>query len=50
MLARAIFIGKYQGMAAGIMARLGAIFGPLASFRFGVFKNALSGQKIDGTQ
>jgi hypothetical protein len=32
------------------VARLGAIFGPLAGFRFGEFRNTLAGQKIDGTQ
>ncbi len=50
LLARAVFLGKYRGFAAGIQARIAAVLGPLFSFQFGVFKNTLSGQKIDGTQ
>jgi GT2 family glycosyltransferase len=50
LLARAAYLGKYQGFGAGLLARLGAIFGPLVRFRFGEFKNTLAGQKIDGTQ
>ena len=50
LLARAAYLGKYQGFGAGLLARLGAVFGSLVRFRFGEFKNALAGQKIDGTQ
>ena len=48
--ARAVFLGKYNGMAAGLQARLGAVLGPLAGFRFGELKYTLGAQKIDGTQ
>jgi len=47
---RAVFLGKYQGFGAGIQARLGAVLGPLAGFRFGELKYTINGQKIDGTQ
>ena len=50
LLARAAYLGKYEGFGAGLVARLGAVFGPLVRFRFGEFKNTLAGQKIDGTQ
>jgi GT2 family glycosyltransferase len=50
LLSRAVFLGKYAGLGAGIRARLAAILGPLFSFRFGELKNTLAGQKIDGTQ
>ncbi len=50
LLARAVFVGKYQGFGAGLRARLSAIFGPLLSFRLGELKHTLAGQKIDGTQ
>jgi len=50
LLARAAYLGKYQGFLAGVGARLGAIFGPLFGFRFGEFKNTIAGQKIDGTR
>ena len=50
LLARAAYLGKYQGFGAGLMARLGAVFGALLGFRFGEFKNTAAGQKIDGTQ
>jgi len=49
LLARAAFLGKYQGFGAGLMARLSSIFGPLIGFRFAEFKYTVSGQKIDGT-
>jgi GT2 family glycosyltransferase len=48
--ARAVFLGKYQGFGAGLKARLGSVFGPLAGFRFGELKYTISGQTIDGTQ
>lgn len=50
LLARATYLGKYQGFGAGLLARMGGVFGSLVRFRFGEFKNALAGQKIDGTQ
>ena len=50
LLARAAYLGKYQGFGAGLLARLAGVFGSLVRFRFGEFKNALAGQKIDGTQ
>jgi hypothetical protein len=50
LLGRAVFLGKYQGFAAGLRARLAAILGPLLAFRFGELKYTLPGQKIDGTQ
>jgi GT2 family glycosyltransferase len=50
LLCRAAYLGKYEGFGAGLMARIGAIFGPLLGFRFGEFKNTVAGQKIDGTQ
>ena len=49
-LARAVFLGKYQGFGAGLQARLAAVFGPLLGFRFGELKRTIAGQKIDGTQ
>jgi len=49
-LSCAVFAGKYQGFANGLRARLAAIFGPLASFRWGEVGYTLLGQKIDGTQ
>jgi GT2 family glycosyltransferase len=50
LLSRAVFLGKYRGFGAGLQARMGAIFGPLLSFRLGEFRHTLAGQKIDGTQ
>jgi GT2 family glycosyltransferase len=50
LLARAVFLGKYQGFGAGLQARIGSILGPLAGFRFGELRHTISGQKIDGTQ
>ncbi len=50
LLGRAAFIGKHMGFAAGLQARLGTVFGPLAGFRLGELKYTLAGQKIDGTQ
>ena len=50
LLGQAAFAGKYFGFGAGLKARLGSIFGPLAGFRFGELRHTLSGQKIDGTQ
>jgi GT2 family glycosyltransferase len=50
LLARALFLRKYRGLGAGIQARLAAIFGPLVSFRWGLLRYTIAGQKIDGTQ
>jgi N-acetylglucosaminyl-diphospho-decaprenol L-rhamnosyltransferase len=49
-LGRAVYLAKYQGFAAGLQARLGAVFSALFGFRFGELKYLISGQKIDGTQ
>jgi GT2 family glycosyltransferase len=49
-LARAVFIGKYQGFVAGLQARIGAVFGALFGFRFGELIDLVGGQKIDGTR
>ena len=50
LLARAVFLGKYEGFGAGLKARIAAILGPLASFRLGQLKYTIPGQKIDGTK
>jgi GT2 family glycosyltransferase len=50
LLGRAVFMGKYLGFWAGLRARIGAVIGPLVSFRFGELRHTLPGQKIDGTQ
>ncbi len=50
LLAHATFVAKYKGFMSGVAARLAAIFGPLAGFRFAEFRYTLSGQKIDGAQ
>ena len=50
LLGRATFVGKYQGFAAGLQARLASIVGPLLGLRWGEMRNTLAGQKIDGTQ
>jgi hypothetical protein len=50
LLAQAAFLGKYQGFAPGMAARLASVFGPLISFRFGELRHTLAGQKIDGSQ
>jgi hypothetical protein len=50
LLGRAVFLGKYQGFAAGLKARAATIFGPLLGFRLGELRYTASGQKIDGTQ
>ena len=49
-LNRAVFIGKYEGFAAGLKVRIGAVFSALFGFRLGELKYLLAGQKIDGTQ
>jgi hypothetical protein len=50
LLGRAAYLGKHQGFAAGLQARVGSILGPLAAFRFGELGYTFSGQKIDGNQ
>jgi hypothetical protein len=50
LLGRAVFMGKYYGLWAGVKARLGAVLGPLASVRLAELKFTLAGQRIDGTQ
>jgi GT2 family glycosyltransferase len=50
LLARAVFLGKYEGAGAGLKARIAAVLGPLFSFHFGELAKTISGQKIDGTQ
>ena len=50
LLARAVFLGKYEGFGAGLQARLASVFGPLFGFRLGELKYTLSGQKIGGPQ
>ena len=47
--ARAVFVGKYRGFAAGLQTRIASIFGALFGFRLGELKNLLAGHKIDGT-
>ncbi len=47
---RAVFLGKYYGVGAGLKARIGSVLGPLAGFRLGEFRYTIAGQKIDGTQ
>ena len=47
---RAVFLGKYHGMAAGLQARIAAVLGPLVRFEFGELKYTIAGAKIDGTQ
>jgi GT2 family glycosyltransferase len=50
LLGRALFLEKYRGFGAGLQARLGSVLGPLVSFRLGVLRYTVAGQKIDGTQ
>ena len=50
LLARAVFIGKYQGFGAWLKARIAAVLSPLFAFRLGEFRYTISGKKIDGTQ
>ena len=47
---RAVFVSKYQGFAAGLKVRIGAVFSALFGLRLGELKYLLAGQKIDGTQ
>lgn len=50
LLGRAVFAGKYLGFGSGLLARLAAIFGPLAAFHLAELRYTLAGQKIDGSQ
>jgi GT2 family glycosyltransferase len=50
LLARAVFLGKYQGFGAGLQARIAAVLGPFFGFRWGELRYTVAGQKIDGTQ
>jgi len=49
-LARCTFVAKYKGFAAGLQARIAAVFGALFGFRFGELIGVAGGQKIDGTK
>lgn len=44
------WLGKYQGLAAGLVKRVTAPLAALAGFRLSEFGYLVSGQKIDGTQ
>ncbi len=48
LLARSVYLGKYEGFGAGLKARVASILGPLAGFRLGELKNTISGTRIDG--
>jgi len=50
LMGRAVFIGKYRGIAAGLQSRIASVLSPLFSFRLGVFRYTVAGQRIDGTQ
>jgi hypothetical protein len=50
LIGRAAYLSKYHGFLAGMQARLGAILGALARFRFGELRYLTSGQKVDGNQ
>jgi GT2 family glycosyltransferase len=47
---QAVYLGKHQGFGVGLQARIGSVFGALASFRFGELRYLMGGQKIDGNQ
>ncbi len=46
----ATFAGKHFGFASGLSLRIGTALRALASFRFGLLTDVLSGRKVDGTQ
>lgn len=46
----AVYLSKYQGMAAGLKHRAASILSAIVSFRLPLAKHLLAGQKIDGTQ
>jgi GT2 family glycosyltransferase len=50
LLGRAVFLGRYEGFAAGLKARIAAVLGPLVRFRFGELSYTIGGKKIDGSQ
>jgi GT2 family glycosyltransferase len=50
LIGRAAYLSKYHGFLAGMQARLGAILGALARFRFGELRYLTAGQKVDGNQ
>ena len=50
LLGRAVFLGKYAGIVAGIKGRIESILRPLAGLRLGELRYTIAGQKIDGTQ
>lgn len=49
-LGAARFIGKYDGLFAGLGYRIGAIFRALGRLDFRRLSALVSGQKLDGTQ
>jgi len=49
-LGAAAFVGKYDGFAAGLSFRMGAILGALGRLDFRQFSALVSGQKLDGSQ
>lgn len=49
-IGQAVWVGKYKGAVAGIQAKLGTVFSPLAGFKVGEVRYTSGGQKIDGTQ
>jgi GT2 family glycosyltransferase len=44
------WMAKYYGVAAGVKARIGAVFSAFGHFRLGELKYLVMGQKVDGTQ
>ena len=49
-IGRAVWLGKYQGLASGLGARLGTVLDPLLHVQLGEVRHTIAGQKIDGTQ
>jgi GT2 family glycosyltransferase len=50
LIAQAVFRQKYQGLGAGIQARIMTVLKPLMKLDLGVVRYTISGQKIDGNQ
>ncbi|MDQ6678974.1 MAG: glycosyltransferase [Acidobacteriota bacterium] len=48
--AAAVYLGKYQGAAAGLKHRAASALSAIVTFRWGLAKYLLTGQKLDGTQ